>query len=111
MTIIKSVGVLSVGKFMAIFSFLFGLLYGGCMSIMFLMIQGAGRQLQGGRGGPDMLGPAAFFGAAAIIIVPIISGVVGFIVGILYGVVYNVVAGMVGGIAIELGRDIREDYE
>ncbi len=43
-----------------------------------------------------------FFGAAAIIFLPILYGILGFVFGAIFAFLYNVVAGRIGGIKIEL---------
>ena len=77
----------------------FGLIAGLCMVIL-----GAGvRGMMGGYGygygyGSMMSG----LGFAAIIIMPIMYGILGFIAGGIVAWVYNLISGWIGGIEIEL---------
>ena len=92
--VIKRFGVLSVGKIQGCIGAAFGLLAGALLSLMAMAGAGAaGAQ----RGGGFLVG----FGAAAIIIFPILYGVAGFVGGILAAVIYNFVAGVVGGLELE----------
>ena len=94
--VVKSVGVLSVGKVLGCLYALFGLIFGG----LFTLISLAGFAV----GGPDA-GPAALlFGVGAIIILPVFYGVMGFIGGIISAAFYNLVASIAGGIEIELTK-------
>lgn len=43
-----------------------------------------------------------FFGAAAIIVLPLFYGVLGFIFGAVFAFLYNVLAKRIGGIKVEL---------
>jgi hypothetical protein len=101
--VIKRVGVLSVGKVMGCLNALFGLIAGAFMSLM--AVAGVAMQNQQGMGpgaGPGMM-PGIAVGAAAIILLPILYGVIGFVGGIISAAVYNVLASIVGGIELELG--------
>ena len=98
--IVKTVGVLSVGKVFGCLYALLGLIIGGLFSLLSL----AGFAAGGGDAGPAAL----LFGVGGIIIFPVFYGVVGFIAGIITAALYNVVASIVGGIEIELNRP--DDY-
>ena len=91
---LKSVGVLSVGKVMACLYALLGLIVGGFVSLFSL----AGLA----TGGPNGAGANLFFGAAAIVLLPAMYGVMGFVGGIIMAALYNFVASLVGGIELEL---------
>lgn len=92
--VIKSVGVVSVGKVLGTLYGLLGLFVGGLFSLLSL----AGAAIGGRDAGPV----AMLFGAGAIIIIPIFYGVIGFIGGIIMAALYNLVAVIAGGIEIEL---------
>jgi hypothetical protein len=96
--ILYRIGVLSCAKVLGavyaglglIFGFFFSLV--GMLQSMFL----AGTDLGNGLAGFGFL-----FGIGAIVILPIVYGVMGFVVGALGAFIYNLVSGVVGG--MELG--------
>jgi hypothetical protein len=91
--VIRSLGVLSVGKIVGIVYACLGLFAGGLFSL--LSIAGAG--LSG------VPGPASFlFGAAAIVFVPIFYGAVGCVAGILMALFFNLAAYLAGGLEVEV---------
>lgn len=92
---VKRLGVISVGVFAGIATALFSFLM-VCITFIFAMGLGVG-----GRIGASEFGT----GIGALIIAPLIYGLVGFIGGVLQAIVYNIVAGLSGGIEIELGRN------
>jgi hypothetical protein len=90
---LKRVGILSMGLFCGVTGALMGLL-GGAMMFVFSLAAGAGV-----RGPGVMLG----VGAGALIMAPIMYGILGFIGGCLNAALYNVVAGLSGGIEMDFG--------
>jgi hypothetical protein len=89
--VIKRIGVLRLAVFQCALMAAFGLF----MALLFLLI---GSLFAHGQA-------AGLFGAmgiGAIIIFPIMYGVIGFIAGAIGGALYNLVAGVVGGIEIEV---------
>jgi hypothetical protein len=94
---IKSVDPLSFGKIYGATLALFGLLVGGLLTLISLTLGG----LMGEYGRGIISG---FFGAAAIVVLPILYGVIGFIVGLVGAFIYNIVARVVGGIKIDLSE-------
>jgi len=89
--VIKRVGVLRLAVFQSALMAAFGLI-----AALFVISFGAMFARAGG-------GSAAMFGGvAALIIFPIMYGVIGFIAGAIGGALYNLVAGVVGGIEIEV---------
>jgi len=99
MTKIKKIDPMSAAKIEGVMGVVFGLIAGLCMVIL-----GAGvRGMMGGYGygygyGSMMSG----LGFAAIIIMPIMYGILGFIAGGIVAWVYNLISGWIGGIEIEL---------
>lgn len=91
--VVRKVGAVSLGKIMGIIYAVFGLIFGAIVSIISLL--GAASAEGSGAFG-------AMMGVGAIIIVPIVYGVMGFIAGIITALIYNVAAGWVGGINLEV---------
>ncbi len=98
--VVRSFGVLSVGKVQGVMGAIFGLLAGGMFTLLVL----AGI-VAGGGGGIE----AIFVGIAAIVGLPIFYGAMGFIGGALSALIYNLLAGTVGGIEIQF--DQPENYD
>ena len=88
MVIIKKFGVLSVAKIYALLCGVMGLIVGIFSTIL------------GTALGEDL----AIFGAAGIIIFPIIYGVLGFVAGAVGAWLYNLIAGWVGGVEVKLKK-------
>jgi hypothetical protein len=89
---IKQLGIVSVGKFFAVFGLVWGFFAG-----IFLAI-GLGSM-------KSMMGTYALgFGAGLIGLVTmvIVGGIVGFIGGVIVAFVYNIVLGAMGGIEMDL---------
>ena len=90
---LKKIGVLSLAKVQAIIMALFGLVVGffiGVIGVTFGAMAGA-------RG----FGALGFL---AVIILPIVYGVMGFVLGAVTAFVYNLIAGWVGGIEMEFKK-------
>jgi hypothetical protein len=93
--VIKSIGPLSVGKVAGTLYAAMGVLFGAIVS---LITMGGARALD-----PDGSSPfGALFGVGAIVLFPILYGVIGFLFSMLFAVLYNVVAGIVGGIEVDV---------
>jgi len=94
--VIKSVGVLSVGKMYGAIAAAMGLLFG--IFIALFSMAGAGLGLAGeGQGGLM----ASMFGVGAVVALPIFYGCMGFIAGAVGALFYNVFAGLVGGVEVQ----------
>lgn len=98
--VLRSIGVLSAGKIMGTLYAAIGVLLGA----MFALISLSGLALHQPGNGPNPMGFLLSFGAAAIIILPIMYGILGFIGGIMCAAIYNFVAGFVGGIEMDFER-------
>jgi hypothetical protein len=96
MQTIKSVDPLSFGQIYGATLALFGLFIGGLITLFSITLGGLMSDYGGGMFMPG------FFGASAIIVLPIFYGIIGFFAGIIGAFFYNVVAKVVGGIKIEL---------
>ncbi len=94
--VIKRIHPLSAAKIQGILGVVIGLLIGALFSLIGLV---AGSVATGG----DSAGAAAgmLFGVGAIVILPIVYGVLGFCSGAIGALVYNLAAGWVGGIEID----------
>jgi hypothetical protein len=96
--VIRKVGIGSMVKVSGVLYALLGLVIGFCFAVFALVGFGAAAAAN-----DDM--PAWFgslFGIGAIIILPIMYGVMGAIGGAIMGALYNLVAGMTGGLEIEV---------
>jgi len=93
MTELKKVGVFSAAKISAILMAIFGLI--GAIIILIL----------GAAIAPvvESLGLVEF-GIAAVIIVPIMYGIIGFLLGAVGAFFYNLIAGWIGGIKMEFAK-------
>jgi hypothetical protein len=105
--ILKSVGVVSVGKVLGCLYALLGLIVGALFSLLALAGLAIGRQQQNQPQGLE----AMVMGVGAIIILPIFYGLVGFIGGIISAALYNLVASVVGGIELDIRGDAHDDWE
>jgi hypothetical protein len=97
--VLARVGVLSAGKVLGIVYALLGFIVGGFVALV-SMFGGAVNMAQNGNNAV----PFAGAGVMAIVMLPIIYGILGFLGGIISAAIYNVVAGMVGGLEFELER-------
>ena len=93
--IIRRVSPFSVAKIAGLLYVILGLLFGGILSMLALVGWGAGNGEDGGMG--------MLFGAAAIIVLPIVYGCMGFVVTGIMAALYNVVSGIIGGVEVEVG--------
>ncbi len=87
--VLNRIGPLSAAKMVAVLYAIFGLIMGAFFSIAALFR-------------PDGGGLGAMWGVAAVVIFPVLYGVLGFLVTLLTTWLYNVVAGAVGGIELDL---------
>lgn len=86
---LNRIGPRSAAKVVAVLYAIFGLIMGAFFSIAALFR-------------PDAGGVGAMWGVAAVVIFPVLYGVLGFLVTLLTTWLYNVVAGAVGGIELDL---------
>jgi len=87
--VLNRIGPLSAAKVVAVLYAIFGFVMGAFFSIAALFR-------------PDGGGLGAMWGVAAVVIFPVLYGVLGFLVTLLTTWLYNVVAGAVGGIELDL---------
>lgn len=100
MSVVKRVGVFSVGKVMGVLYAIVGLILGGVISLSVLL----GAAASGSHEGI----PAAIFGAGAIVIIPLLYGSLGLIGGIIMAALYNLVASIIGGVEVEITSGLSE---
>ena len=93
--IIKRIGPLSVAKLSAVLYAVVGLVLGGVFSLV---------GLAGGFASeaPGAAGIGAVVGVAAIVVFPILYGVMGFVITLLTAWLYNFAADFVGGVEIDI---------
>ncbi len=110
MVVIKRVGVLSLGTMWGILSAIGGLIAGLLMAGFFSVISafaGVAGDINGGGYGMDDLGYMGWmFGGMAIIIYPVLYGVLGFLSGVIGGALYNLFVKWVGGIKVQLVQEV-----
>lgn len=94
---IKRVEPVSLAKIFGIVNAIGGLLAGAFFAAMASLGTGMHRAMPGPGGG--LFGGT--FGAGAIVVLPILYGILGFIGGLIGGALYNWIAGFAGGIVIE----------
>ena len=87
--VLNRIGPVSAAMVVAALYAIFGLMMGAFFSIAALFR-------------PDAGGVGAMWGVAAVVIFPVLYGVLGFLVTLLTTWLYNVVAGAVGGIELDL---------
>jgi hypothetical protein len=97
--VLRSVGVLSCGKVLGITYAIFGLIFGAFFALF--AMAGAAMPQPPQADGPNPFAVVAGLGVAAVIVVPIMYGIMGFIGGIIAALVYNLVASVVGGLELE----------
>jgi hypothetical protein len=95
--VIKRVGPLSCAKIAGLLYAGIGFIVGGCVTLLSMLV--GGLALAGEHGGGSM---SMMFGAAAIVVLPIVYGVLGFVSTAVMAWLYNVVAGIAGGVEVEV---------
>jgi hypothetical protein len=92
--VVRRVGPLSVAKISGVLYAIFGLIGGAFISLFSVV---------GSAFAPDNAGlPGMLFGIGAIILLPIVYGLLGFIFSLIGAALYNLIAGWVGGIELDL---------
>ena len=95
MMIIKRVGPLSFARISGTLYAFIGLIVGGVFS-MITMAGGFASETSSGAG------IAALLGVGAIVVFPILYGVLGFVATLIGAWLYNLVAGIVGGVELDV---------
>lgn len=94
--VLKSIGVMSAAKIVAVMYAVMGLIGGLFFAAIFSLIP----TMDGAGAPPSWLAPMA--GLGSIVIMPVVYGIIGFCVGAIGAVIYNALAGMIGGIELRL---------
>ena len=84
---------------LVVYAFL-GLIVGICMALFYMVAGSLGSLAGGGVPGARALGFG--FGFGAVIIFPILYGIVGGVGGVIAAAVYNLAAGWVGGLEVDI---------
>jgi len=91
--IVKRIGPMSLAKISAALYALIGLIIGAIVS--------AASMIGGALGGSEAGMIAMVFGAAAVILLPLLYGCMGFVGALIGASLFNLAAGWVGGIELE----------
>ena len=96
--VIRKIGVGSAAKVFGALYGLMGLVFGAIFACISLVGAGIASTIaeQEGSGAAAAMA-SAFFGVGAIVVLPILYGVMGLIFGALTAAIYNIVAGFAGG--------------
>jgi hypothetical protein len=97
--VIRRIGVGSVAKIAGLLYAAAGFLIGACFALFAMVGAGIGAA-SSDESVPMWIAP--LFGVGAIVILPILYGLLGALFAALGAVIYNVVAGIVGGLQIEV---------
>lgn len=97
--VIRKIGVASAAKVFGTLYALWGFIFGAIVAMIALAGAGIGAATSEDQL-PSWLG--AMFGVGAIVVLPIVYGVMGAIFGALTAAFYNVVAGMAGGLSLDV---------
>lgn len=100
--IVKRVGALSLGKLLGIMYAGLGLLFGGLFALFSLIGGMAGLVAQNGPEGAAGAGLLAGLGVAAVVIFPILYGLMGFVAGLICALFYNLAARFAGGVELDI---------
>ncbi|MCE2944914.1 MAG: hypothetical protein ACK5VV_04875 [Lysobacteraceae bacterium] len=87
--VIRGVGLWSIAKLFGVMYGLIGALIGAFMSLLSLLGAAASGMSE------------AMFGAAAIVVAPIVYGLIGALVGIISGLFFNLAAAITGGVEVD----------
>ena len=94
--VIRRVGIWSVARIYGALSGGMGLLIG----IVLAVLSAVGLSLADNSDAPPFLG--ALFGVGAVVILPIVYGVLGIVTGAIGAAMYNLLAGVVGGVTVDV---------
>lgn len=98
---IERIGPLSLAKVMGAIYAVIGFVVGALFT--FFALIGA---IAGASSEPEMAWLAPLFGVAAIVVFPILYGVLAFVMGLVISGIYNLIAGRIGGIEVTLSQGV-----
>lgn len=96
MAVVRRIGVLSLAKITGMLYAILGLVIGACFSLV-SMLGSAFAPKEAGFGGMGMM-----LGVGAIVVLPIVYGLIGFISSLIGAAIYNMLASWVGGVEVDL---------
>jgi hypothetical protein len=99
--VIERIGALSLAKVLGAIYAVIGFVAGALFTVLALL--GA---VAGASSDPEMAWMAPLFGVAAIVVFPILYGVLAFVMGLVVSGLYNRIAARVGGIVVTLGEGV-----
>ena len=97
--VIRRVDPVSAAKVLGVVTACLGLLFGACISLFSLVLGGLAASSSDEPVFGAFLG--MLFGAGAIIIMPIVYGIIGFISGLIYAFFFNLAAKFTGGLVVD----------
>ena len=100
---LNRVGIGSAAKISGAMYGAMGLIFGGIFALFALVGAGfAGMAAEQGEEVPAFVG--ALFGVGAIVVFPLLYGLMGLVTGAIGAALYNFIARMVGGLELEIGE-------
>jgi hypothetical protein len=94
--VLRSIGVWSAARLYGALTAAMGLIFG----VIVALISTLGAGLAAADDGPVWM--SGMFGVGAIVILPIVYGVMGLVGGAITAVLYNILANVVGGVEIDV---------
>ena len=98
--VITKVGVVSLGKLLGIMYAAIGALF-GVLYALFAIVGGGAMMAMGGNEGAMGGGMMMGMGVAAVVVLPVVYGLLGFIGGLITALFFNLAAKYAGGLEIE----------
>lgn len=96
---LRRIGVMSAAKLAGVMYAIIGLIVGLVVALISMIGAGIAANAPHEAGVPSWIGP--LFGVGAIVLLPILYGVLGFVMGAITAAIYNFVAGISGGLQLE----------
>jgi len=90
---------MSAAKISGVVGVVLGLLIGACVSLIGMVAGGIASAVPDAPEGGAFVG--LLFGAGAIIVLPIMYGVIMFVVGLVYAAIFNLASKWVGGLEVD----------